>query len=51
VYDMTAEVLYMETQKVLNNKEYEKKAKELQLKIKGYHGSKQAMESIEKYWA
>lgn len=50
-YDLTAAALFGEIEKVLNNKKYEKKAKELQSKIKRYHGAKKAMELIEKYWS
>jgi UDP:flavonoid glycosyltransferase YjiC (YdhE family) len=50
-YDLTAEILYREIEKTLNDKKYKKKAEELQSKIKNYHGAKTAMEAIEKRWS
>ncbi|MFX0205488.1 MAG: glycosyltransferase [Candidatus Hodarchaeota archaeon] len=50
-YDLTAEELINEVNKILFNNEYLKKAQNLQTRIRKFHGVKKTMELIEKYWS
>jgi UDP:flavonoid glycosyltransferase YjiC (YdhE family) len=49
-YDLTAEELITEVNKILFNAEYLNKAQTIQSKVKEYHGPKTTMELIEKCW-
>jgi UDP:flavonoid glycosyltransferase YjiC (YdhE family) len=49
-YDLTAEELIREVNKILFNAEYLNKAQTIQSKVKDYHGPKKTMELIEKCW-
>jgi len=49
-YDLTAEELIREVNKILFNAEYLNKAQTIQSKVKEYHGPKKTMDLIEKCW-
>jgi UDP:flavonoid glycosyltransferase YjiC (YdhE family) len=49
-YDLTAEELFRAVDKILSGSESLNKAKNLQRKIREYHGAEEAMELIEKHW-
>ena len=49
-YDVTAEALMREVNKILFNKEYINKVQNLQSKVKEYQGPHKVMELIEKCW-
>jgi UDP:flavonoid glycosyltransferase YjiC (YdhE family) len=50
-YDLTAEKLSGEVDKILSNPQYLVKAKSLKEKVKEYRGPEKAIELIEKYWS
>ncbi len=50
-YDLTADELIGEVDKVLFSSEYLNNAQNLQSKIREYHGAEGTMELIEKYWS
>jgi UDP:flavonoid glycosyltransferase YjiC (YdhE family) len=50
-YDLTAEKLSGEVDKILFNPQYLVKAKSLKEKVKEYRGPEKAIELIEKYWS
>jgi len=50
-YDLTAEKLIREVNKILANPEYLLRAQSLKEKVKEYRGPEKAIELIEKYWS
>lgn len=50
-YDLTAEKLIGEVNKILANPEYLLRAQSLKEKVKEYHGPEKAIELVEKYWS
>ena len=50
-YDLTAEELFREVNKLLSNSEYLLRAQSLREKVKKYRGPEKAIELIEKHWS